>query len=535
MHTPLARAFTGGLALAVTALLSVGPPAAAQDSPGRGVVTGAVQVTTNPAPVRYHNTPQIARNPTNGELVVVESDVRGSRRCSVHLSSDGGRTWATGGDPMVEPVTDCSFYGEYGPYATMAFGNNGDLYIAFVASEFLNRSRNDTPRDVYLARSSDSGRSFTTTRVFDAPDGNPDKGLNKGPVVAVDPENPERVYVGWRQGIFAANAKEKLKTNVSASVDGGRTFGAPVDLSEERGGDYPGLAVDGKGAVHAVYWTRSFPPGPSGMPGPPRPIQYVRSTDQGKTWSKGETIDPGNQSTPRPPRLAADPNSAALYMVWYTNAEVNNQAPDFTGFHDVFLRTSTDGGGTWGDRVVVNDDRTTANQFEPGISIAPNGRVDMAWYDFRNSPTPPVPTTGQGSEKGVSDIYYASSSDQGRTVSPNVRITDRGADRTLGAWKFDSKFNVGVASTDDTVRFVWQDPRNAIRETDAEDVYSASLELKGMTPVGSSSSIPRWWVLSAFLLLGLGLGTALAWLLSRRDRATDNRATAGRAPASVGA
>ena len=500
---------------AAAVLAAATAPAAAQAPPPRLAATAAVQVTANATPVRFHNTPQIARNPTNGELVVVESDVRGSRRCNIHLSTDEGRTWAPGGDPMVEPVTDCGFYGEYGPYATLAFGKNGDLYVAFVASEFLQRARNDVPRHVFLARSSDGGRTFDTTRVFDSPDGNPDRGLNKGPMVAVDPNAPERVYVGWRQGIFAPNAKEKLKTNVAVSQDGGRTFGAPVDLTDERGGDYPGLAVDGDGTVHAVYWTRAFPPASSTAPGPPRPIQYVQSADRGRTWSKGQVIDPGNQSTPRPPLLAADPRSSAVYMVWYTNAEVNNQAPGYQGFHDIYLRASTDAGRTWGDRLTVNDDRTTANQFEPGLSIAPNGRLDIAWYDFRHSPAPPVPTTGQGSEQGVSDVYYASSTDRGRSVSPNVRITDRGMDRTLGGWKFDSKFNVGISSSNDTVYFAWQDSRNAIRDTDAEDVYTAALALDGTTadaePAGSGA--PSWLLVGSGVLLGMGLTMVLVWRL----------------------
>jgi hypothetical protein len=506
----------GRAALVGAAMFMVaGSPVGAQQAV-RPAVTAAVQVTTNPAPVRFHNTPQIARNPTNGELVVVESDVRGSRKCAAHVSVDGGRSWAPGGDLMVEPVTDCGFYGEYGPYATMAFGKNGDLYVAFVASEFMNRARNDIPRHVFLARSEDGGRSFDTTKVFDAPDGNPDLGLNKGPMVAVDPNAPERVYVGWRQGIFAANSKEKLKSNVAASADGGRTFGPPMELTDERGGDYPGIAVDGEGTVHVVYWTRTFPPGASNTPGPPRPIQYVRSTDRGRTWSKGEVIDPGNQSTPRPPLLAADPKSSAVYMVWYSNAEVNNQAPGFEGFHDVFLRASGDGGRTWGERVTVNDDRTRSNQFEPGVSVAPNGRLDIAWYDFRHNPAPPVPTVGQGAERGVSDIYYASSSDRGGTISPNVRITDRGADRSLGGWKFDSKFNVGIASTNETVYFAWQDPRNAILDTDAEDVYTASLALDGKTAqLGAQTDrgAPGWLLLGAGVMVGMGLTMVLVWRL----------------------
>ncbi|HEV2759447.1 MAG TPA: hypothetical protein VGV86_07765, partial [Acidimicrobiales bacterium] len=116
--------------------------------------------------------------------------------------------------------------------------------------------------------------------------------------------------------------------------------------------------------------------------------------------------------------------------------------------------------------------------------------------------------------RGVSDIYYASSSDQGRSVSPNVRITDRGADRSLGAWKFDSKFNVGISSTEDTVYFAWQDPRNAILDSDAEDVYSASLVLDGRTADGPDSGgdgVPGWLLMGAGVLLGMGLASVLLW------------------------
>jgi len=55
-------------------------------------------------------------------------------------------------------------------------------------------------------------------------------------------------------------------------------------------------------------------------------------------------------------------------MVWYSTAEVNNQSTGFEGFHDIYLRTSADGGKTWGERVTVNDDRIKVNHYEPGVS-----------------------------------------------------------------------------------------------------------------------------------------------------------------------
>ena len=68
----------------LTALAAI-PPASAQPSASRTVVTAAVQVTANPAPVRAHSSPKIAVNPKNGHLVIVESDPRGRRSCDIHV------------------------------------------------------------------------------------------------------------------------------------------------------------------------------------------------------------------------------------------------------------------------------------------------------------------------------------------------------------------------------------------------------------------------------------------------------------------
>ncbi|MDQ3897313.1 MAG: glycoside hydrolase, partial [Actinomycetota bacterium] len=498
------------LLLLVVPLLLLAGPVRAQTA------TGAVQVTNDPAPLRSHSSPQIAANPKTGELVVVESDVRGNRACTVHLSTDGGRSWFAGGDPMVKPFNDCGFYAEYGPLATMAFANDGTLYVAFVASDFLNRVRNSTPRHVFLARSPDSGRTFTTAKVFDAPDGNQDRGLNKGAMLAVDPNNPQRVYVGWRQGVFASDAKEKLKSVVSTSGDGGRTWTAPFDLTDDRGADFPALAVDKHGTVHAVYWVRTALGAPA-TPAPVRPIRYRRSADQGRTWSDPVDVDPGNVGAGHPPLLVADPKTSDLYMAWNANVEVQNTVPGFEGDLDVFVRVSHDAGRTWTDRIVLSDESTKSNQYEPGIAVAPNGTVHVAWYDFRNSPTSMLVTTGHSGDTGISDVYYTSSSDHGTTWAKPVRVNDRGIDRSKGVWSnnIDSKFNVGVAATDKGVFFAWQDTRNALGETGSEDIYTSSVPLAGETAADSGSGIPGWTLVLTGLF-GLGVGVVVAAALMRR-------------------
>lgn len=514
-----------GTTLAVGAVLTLMgsmPPAGGAGGP---VVTAAVQVTANPDPVRGHSAPQIVRNPKNGELVVVQADVRGDQACTVHISSDDGRSWAQGGELMVKPFLDCTIGAEYGGYAAPAFARDGTLYVAFIGSEFLGRLRDDTPRHLFLARSTDSGRNFERTRVFEAPDGSPDRGLNKGPTIAVDPDDPKRVYVGWRQGIRGAQAKENLKTAVAASTDGGRTFAPPVNIADDRGGDFPWLAVDSAGTLHAIYWTRTgtFPPLPAGQLNAVRPIIYRQSTDRGKTWSEPVEVDPGNQrsGSPRPPVLAVDPRSGTLYTAWYSNVDPNNLAPGFEGDLEIFFRRSTDGGKSWGQRVVLNDDGAVkANQFLPGIAISPNGRVDVAWYDGRLNPKPRAGGAG-GNETGLQDVYATSSTDQGESFGPNLRITDRSIDRSVGVWSnnIDSNHAVGVASTNDSVYFGWQDSRNSNPDAQPEDVYVASLKMHGSVADSDNdgSSVPPWALGAVGVVLGMGLAMSAVWMFSRRS------------------
>ncbi|MGH3116355.1 MAG: sialidase family protein [Gaiellales bacterium] len=54
--------------------------------------------------------------------------------------------------------------------------------------------------------------------------------------------------------------------------------------------------------------------------------------------------------------LIADPNSGALYLVWWGSPEVDNRALESKDRTEIFLRVSTNGGKTWGARRTVNND-----------------------------------------------------------------------------------------------------------------------------------------------------------------------------------
>jgi hypothetical protein len=504
---------------AAVAALALGAPTVTEAATSP-VVTDAVQVTENPTPVRNYSSPLIARNPKTGELVTAEVDTRGTRQCTVHISTNGGRTWAPGGDPMTKPFTDCSIGAEYGAYFSVFFDKDGVLYLPFAANDPALKTtlrpvetedeRDFIPRSVFLARSTDSGRTFTTTVVWKSPEGKPDN-YSKGVVGAVDPKDPRYVYVGWRQGAFSSST-QKLKGPIATSSDGGQTFAEPVDITTDLGADHPGLAVGNDGTVHAVTWSRTFKlPDPT----PPRPIAYSRSTDHGKTWTRTE-IDPGNDRSYRSPVIVAAPNSNALYVVWWGSPTLKNAALKSADRSDIYLRASTDGGKTWSDRRTVNDDAGKGvNHTYAGIWVAPNGRVDVAWYDGRLSSKP---AGDPEEESGFTDVFYASSTDHGKTFSKNIRISDRSADRSIGVWSnaVGSAGPIGVASTNDAVWFTWQDTRNGNTLTQAEDVYAASLVLNPAGD-GSSGGTPRWLLLAGGVAVGMGLAMAGAWAVARRS------------------
>ncbi len=135
---------------------------------------------------------------------------------------------------------------------------------------------------------------------------------------------------------------------------------------------------------------------------------------------------------------------------------------------------STDGGTTWSKRVQLNDDidpnrRPNYDQFFPGISVAPNGRVDVAWWDFRTDALYNPNGNGNTTRRDQTcfDIYYTSSSDAGATFAKNSRISDRSMNQNEGyAMNLiaDLRGPIGVASTNEEAFVTWNDSRNGTVE-----------------------------------------------------------------------
>jgi len=82
---------------------------------------------------------------------------------------------------------------------------------------------------------------------------------------------------------------------------------------------------------------------------------------------------------------------------------------------DVMFARSKNGGISWSNPVRINDDPGTSNtQWLAVMSVAPTGRIDVAWLDTRDAPA--------GTD--MSALYYSYSVDQGNTWSVNEKLSD---------------------------------------------------------------------------------------------------------------
>ncbi len=572
------------------ALLGVAVVAVAQGVAGAatqqplGAPTQPVHATKGDEdPLRTYSGPFIAVDPANSNNIVASFAEMRSRRCGLMRSTDGGQTWRKlEAAPAPATYPFCLNNNSNIFQAPMAFGRNGTLYYGFTGWDLQDRQQTGNGNvSIFVARSTDLGDTWQTTMVHNARGFEGERIENNRPVgsVAVDSKSGSEdvVYISWQYStplVTAPNANP-IRPRVAVSTDGGRTFGAPIDISEQAwqneanrqraiqsatattlapgattttiarpegsraanpnqaanfGGRNPALAADNRGNVYALW----FNTGANLQPGVVTGQWVSKSTDRGKTWTATE-VAPMHPSTGGVGRIAWSPEGGpdgTVHIVSQGTIQETNRW-NITAESDVIYRQSTDGGRTWSPPRVINDDNPADlfGQYIPMISVAPNGRLDVAWWDTRSDP-------------GIrgNDVYYAYSNDNGTTWSKNMRITDRTIDRKFGVWgnNFDMSSPPGIASTDAYAIFGWDDTRNSDPASPnsglgggVQDVYFSALQFEVVG--GGTSNAVKIALAAVVGLLVVGL-VLLAVALSQRSRAggpSRQEPVTGKEPASV--
>jgi hypothetical protein len=559
-----------GLAAAACVVMAVvGAPATAQERAGP-IVPPSAQVTTDFTPGRIHTAPQMLVHPEDPNVLVIAEVEFNTATCHAYVSFDRGRTWSKSGGSVVPPGYNSCVRPNFGSFFAAKFGVDGTLYMAGTAAA---TATNAGPNDPFVARSRDLGVTWEYTvvkqseeRDFPKPDGTTTRDFERFGYVrlAVHPTDPQRVYVGFRrQGAFQPVAQVSERSVVAVSTDGGATFGPLVDvfesvfpLTDVKGTDQPGIAVAKDGTIYAFTKERPplapggvsqgqlpVPPGPANLckpasshpdapawvPTPPTtaPVQagqpgagarllMGKSSDDGRSWT-GKVVDTsGTVCVPclTTPEAAVDPSTGDVYVVF---EQSDSGPPGPRDDRNIWFLRSGDGGETWSERQQLNDDdnpnrRPNYDQMFPGISIAPNGRIDVAWWDFRNDALYNSAGNGNTTRRDATcfDIYYTSSTDGGRTWAPNSRISDRSMNQWEGLAMhpyYDLRAPVGVASTDEEAYVAWSDSRHGSFELPTEDVFFGRVVHVDRLAAGGEPAVK-----TSSLLLGLAIGLVVAGL-----------------------
>ncbi|HEV2766232.1 MAG TPA: sialidase family protein [Acidimicrobiales bacterium] len=583
-------------------LLVATPSIGLAQSDDEPVVTPSVQVTDDPNPTRAHNQPQVLVHPKDKDiLAVVEAEFLSST-CHVHISRDGGRTWAESANRPMPPQYRACARPAFGPYLAAAFGGDGTLYVVGAGSE---TGGNQGPTDAFVARSTDLGETWEFSVIAESQeveyvtrDG---ETITEGERysytrMAVHPTDPNLVYAGFRvQPAQAPFAQVPVRTVVAVSTDGGRTWSEPVDVMDETfsreevyGSDVPSMAVSTDGTIYAFTKERPPPAPPPPTPSPPTPplppppgpaplcrpagaatttteapaeaeeseesasppvtegepgattttteapettttttqpppagepgagsrLLMSKSTDGGHTWQASVVDDSGLVCVPclTTPEATIDPETGDLYLVF---EQSDSGPPNARDNRNIWFMRSSDGGETWSERTRLNDDDDEArdpgyDQLFPGIDVAPDGRIDVAWYDFRTDAVYNPVGTGKTdrSEETCWDVFFTSSTDSGASWSRNVRVSDRTMNQNEGYvlhLSYDLRGPIGVASTDEVTYVGWSDSRSGRVDLPTEDVYVASVlhePAKGDAPTVQPVS----------MAMGAGLGLVVAGL-----------------------
>ncbi len=553
-------------AAAAAALLLMLPPGAGAQNVGSDagfVVEAPRQVLSDGDPLRLYVQPQVAVHPDDPSIVALAAGEARNGGCTLGVSRDGGLSWAVPApDFMPEELPFC-VQRNFGPVLGMAFASDGRLYVGMSGSSNATEPPHPNgPITALIARTDDLGATYRTSVIaepgpytYTAPDASasatspttvpevtttvpgaaPAPEVDPEPVpsvqtgveqhrlnsVAVDPNNPDKVYRGWRQGIgglvnvpFGATP---LRSMIAVSDDGGQSWTEPIDVAnsfdgdeEIFGSDVPMLVVAPDGTVYGFSKERP-PRAAEGAATPVSRLLMFKSTDGGRNWTTS-VFSPGAESLDNP-AAAVDPNNGNLYVVYSSRGE-ENEEDEPASPSEVYFLASTDGGESWSEPINVTDDDPTkaADQYHPGISVADNGRIDMVWHDFRNDP---FFTPGELGDMGAAvgqrywDVYYASSVNAGGTWSANTRVTNPSIDGKLGVTfnNNDVRGPMGVASTDNAAYVTWADSRaTGADPSDAEDVYFSRIRYAAVPELGSGGGSNRvlWTVLGAGSALALG-------------------------------
>ena len=413
--------------------------------------------------INAHNSPAAAADPARPRALAVADRIdTPAFSCSVARSVDGGATWRPVALPDPALAREC-----YWP--DVAFDDRGRLLVLFTPYA-VTTGRFNHPVGVWI-------QPFTG----ETPDGPPVQVAGAGAHHARLAVDGRRVVVAWVQtGPATADtplgfAPAPNPLLVSRSDDGGRTFSPPVVVGEPHRLVVQPTVVLGPGG-HVVVGALDlgddlldYEGRHQGQGGPPpagrwRVVTWT-SRDAGATFSAASVV--GDLVIPHrivvdlapTPGLARDPSSGRLYATW-DGGRADRR--------DVFLARSDDGGSSWSAPTRVAP--RPQGQFLPAVAVAPDGRVDVLFYDRSGDPA-----------DELAAVVLASSWDGGRSFTL-ATVSDRPFDSRIGFGSAQGlpvlSSQLAVVSAPDRAVAFWADTRRGNLDTGAQDLAVAVVAIR---------------------------------------------------------
>lgn len=469
-----------GLALVAAAVIWLSAGAAPV-----GAVTNVAVTPKDKAPWQQPSLAQDPARPSRLAVAYQRGTQYSSRVCELALSSNGGHSWshtalvgASARFPTPDRAAICN-------NPRLAYGPQGELYYVF-ATIPKPPPTGGNKTFVYFMRSLDGGARFGAPRLVARPSATPDRVGDYYPVVTADPAG-RHVYVAFTR---TDNTGNKSDTYVAASANGGLTFSRPVRATRQTTTENGTMSVGGDGALYLGFNDLTDTYVGCGTQPPtftcPGFVNVARSLDHGRSFSSTRITD-FNAGCPGPdvdaqfglpsafctplhsdgypfytPQVATGTRSESAYAVWWGG---DPQKPA-----RVFFSRTRNGGRSWSSPMVFPGGASGHEQYLPTISVAPNGRIDVVYYDHVYY--------DRGLGFGYDDVLWTHSSDGGRHFSRPFKLTTRSSDTGIGQHTpFGSvpSFGnfLGLVSTNSAVLAAWTDSRRGRRGTLKQDIFFA--------------------------------------------------------------
>jgi hypothetical protein len=204
-----------------------------------------------------------------------------------------------------------------------------------------------------------------------------------------------RVYVAWAIGSNDQGLRI-YESHATARPNGTHTNWTTPKLALRQApgvgenGALPRVATDGTVWLAVTSFTQE---------GRPFTISVASSRTGGATWTPRRFVRRGQ----RVQRYANTTFRSAFGLAFEVGKrKVGRAYPLYAVYEDatsagttLFLSASFDNGRHWRRRVQVNDNSGAGEALQPGIAVAPNGRVAVSFYDRR------LPCAGRGSPEGT--------------------------------------------------------------------------------------------------------------------------------------